>query len=330
MRSCPNCGAENEDNALRCVLCECELDPSGTASDGVPAPVQQPVQQIQPPQQANEQDRSGKSPLVPVLLAIIGVLLLGGGILAGVLIAGKNKEKGPENSLTIPNAAESASAGTTEAETTAETTAVPETTAAETTTEPAAEPETVPPAAAVQAKPSVSVKLKEEPEIQGVSVYMEVTGDFDRYDYNVYTFGAGSSEPYKDSNSSSAGEVKISAFSGGIAKIDVYVTPYKGGVEGDTVTATYLPGSVKRSTSVTACEKYGTIYSPSGNKVDGYAGSYLIDGGDLSYERHDLTNGWHIKAVNEYYDGMLYWYELYDADDGDYYGWVSAKNISFY
>ena len=68
----------------------------------------------------------------------------------------------------------------------------------------------------------------------------------------------------------------------------------------------------------------------SGNKVDGLTRSYLIDGGAASYERHDLTHGWHITAVNQYYDGSTYWYELYDSDDGDYYGWVASYNISFY
>ena len=77
-------------------------------------------------------------------------------------------------------------------------------------------------------------------------------------------------------------------------------------------------------------EQYGTIYSPSGAKVDGYARSYIIDGGPESYIRHDLTHGWHIKAVNKYSTNTVEWYELYDADDGDYYGWVSNQSISFY
>lgn len=82
--------------------------------------------------------------------------------------------------------------------------------------------------------------------------------------------------------------------------------------------------------TITSCNRFGTIYSADGSKVDGLTKSYLIDGGAATYERHDLTNGWHIKAVNVYYDGSKYWYELYDADDGDYYGWVDVAHISFY
>ena len=95
------------------------------------------------------------------------------------------------------------------------------------------------------------------------------------------------------------------------------------------VSKQYVSVGNSTSSQITPVEKYGTIYSPGGYKVNGYAKSYLIDGGAEAYVRHDLTHGWHIKAVNEYYDG-LYWYELYDADDGDYYGWVNAEVISFY
>ena len=81
---------------------------------------------------------------------------------------------------------------------------------------------------------------------------------------------------------------------------------------------------------ITPVEKYGTISSPGGYKTVGLSKSYLIDGGAEEYVRRDLTDGWHIKAVNEYYDGEFLWYELYDADDGDYYGWVNQQVINFY
>ncbi|MBQ9808204.1 MAG: hypothetical protein IJM55_04985 [Ruminococcus sp.] len=84
------------------------------------------------------------------------------------------------------------------------------------------------------------------------------------------------------------------------------------------------------SSKITPVEKYGTIYSPAGYKVEGYDRSYIIDGGPIAYVRQDLTDGWHIKAVNRYSTDAAEWYELYDADDGDYYGWVSNHHISFY
>ena len=185
-------------------------------------------------------------------------------------------------------------------------------------------------AAAPKAK--ITASLVEEPALQGVTVYLVVTGDYSSYSYKKYEYDPGGSYSTNE-GTSSAGKLEITAFSGGVSKVVVDVTPYNSdGIAGDTVSATYVPGSGGSSNNkaVTSCTKYGTIYSPSGNKVDGLTRSYLIDGGAATYERHDLTHGWHVTAVNQYFDGSSYWYELYDSDDGDYYGWVAAGNISFY
>jgi hypothetical protein len=182
-------------------------------------------------------------------------------------------------------------------------------------------------------KASVTISLSEVKGLQGISVVLNVSGSYSSYYYTCYEYGAGSSSPYTKSGNSSSSSIEVSAFSGGVNKVVVEVTPYNSdGVPGDTVSSTFVPSfaSGGNNKTVTSCKKYGTINSPSGSKVDGLTRSYLIDGGGASYERHDLTHGWHITAVNEYFDGSTYWYELYDSDDGDYYGWVASYNISFY
>lgn len=180
-------------------------------------------------------------------------------------------------------------------------------------------------------KPSISAQLIVEQGLQGVSIYLNVAGDYSYYKYDSYEYGPNSSStPSPRSGSSSENQIYITGFDGGVSKVVVNVTPYNSnGVAGDMVSATYTRES-SNINAVTSCTKYGNIYSPSGNKVDGLTRSYLIDGGAATYERHDLTDGWHIVAVNQYYDGSIYWYELYDADDGDYYGWVNSANIAFY
>ena len=45
--------------------------------------------------------------------------------------------------------------------------------------------------------------------------------------------------------------------------------------------------------------------------------------------RKKLGNGWHVNAVRCCYAKKIIWYELYDADDGDYYGWVDSDYIDF-
>lgn len=80
---------------------------------------------------------------------------------------------------------------------------------------------------------------------------------------------------------------------------------------------------------VISCNKKGTIDASKG-EVAGFAGSYVVDGGTSKLIRKSLDNGWHVTAVNYCYSRGILWYELYDTDDNDYYGWVDAGFISFY
>lgn len=188
------------------------------------------------------------------------------------------------------------------------------------------------------AKPKISaVTIEEEnffPDGNGSSFYLNTSGDYAFYHYECYYDGQGESNYNCASGDTSESRIHITAGSVFI-EIRAVVTPYNNnGTAGDPVSISYKPvGASANIGRIIPCEKLGTIYSPSGNKVDGLTRSYLIDGGSESYERHDLTNGWHIKAVNYYATSIstdAVWYELYDADDGDYYGWVNKRNISFY
>lgn len=64
--------------------------------------------------------------------------------------------------------------------------------------------------------------------------------------------------------------------------------------------------------------------------IKGYDSSYIVDGGKIKTVRTDLKNGWHV-TLNRYAVSQgSYWYECYDTDDGDYYGWINADNIKIY
>ena len=67
----------------------------------------------------------------------------------------------------------------------------------------------------------------------------------------------------------------------------------------------------------------------SGNGVYGYTTDYVCNGGPMQ-EEHAVQNGWHITAKNTYYAYGILWYECWDTDDGDYYGWIDANYLSFY
>ncbi len=175
-----------------------------------------------------------------------------------------------------------------------------------------------------------------EPQVifgNGASLLMKVDGDYSYFKYEIYA----DYEIYTNTLIDS-GTIydKSYLFEGGstLTRLVFYVTPYNSdGVAGTKISKEYtgrlcIPGT--SSSSPASVEKYGTIYSPTGAKIDGFTTSYVVNNGAVSYERHDLTNGWHIKAVRQYTSGGITWYELYDADDGDYYGWVDSNFISFY
>lgn len=67
----------------------------------------------------------------------------------------------------------------------------------------------------------------------------------------------------------------------------------------------------------------------SGNGVYGYTTDYVCNGGPMQ-EEHAVQNGWHITAKNTYYAYGILWYQCWDTDDGDYYGWIDGNYLSFY
>lgn len=66
-----------------------------------------------------------------------------------------------------------------------------------------------------------------------------------------------------------------------------------------------------------------------GNGVYGYTTNYVCYGGSME-EEHAVQNGWHITLKNYYYSHGVEWYECWDTDDGDYYGWIDRKYITVY
>ncbi len=82
--------------------------------------------------------------------------------------------------------------------------------------------------------------------------------------------------------------------------------------------------------TVNSCTKYGQICVAGGGITNGYSRSFVVDNGEMSYVRTDLMDKWHVTAVNYCYNYGVTWYELYDTDDGDYYGWVDESYLTFY
>ena len=62
--------------------------------------------------------------------------------------------------------------------------------------------------------------------------------------------------------------------------------------------------------------------------VYGYKSSYVLEGGPEE-KQWPIEGVWNIKGtrIAKWYDGNT-WYECYDADDGDYYGWVKKSDLT--
>ena len=164
---------------------------------------------------------------------------------------------------------------------------------------------------------------------------MQVSGDYEYFKYEIYADSGGKKHELRDSGTSYENSYLYTDGSD-ISNIVFYAIPYNtDGVAGKTVSLEYSGPNVKRPANskpaLTSCTKYGQINAPGGGPINGYTTSYIVKGGSYSCERVDLMDKWHVTAVSCYITatGTVY-YELYDTDDNDYYGWVEDYHINFY
>ena len=107
------------------------------------------------------------------------------------------------------------------------------------------------------------------------------------------------------------------------------ITPYDAdGTAGPSFSTVWNPNRVEHDTSVPvySCNETGIIRTY-GETVPGFASSYILEGGAIAKVRQSLGDGWHIKSGRWCYSKNTTWYELYDAWDGDYYGWVAENYL---
>ena len=185
-------------------------------------------------------------------------------------------------------------------------------------------------------KPTAQAYIEEIngfPRGDGSSFVLHVNGDYSYYYYEGYYTGGGSSDHICKSGTTSDESVELTAGSV-MSQVRAVVIPYyNDGTAGDSISISYKPEYAKNrwnAGKVIACTFYGEINAPGGGPINGYTTSYLVNGGPYSCERVDLMDKWHVTAVNFYSINNDIWYELYDTDDGDYYGWVNQKNFTFY
>lgn len=164
----------------------------------------------------------------------------------------------------------------------------------------------------------------------------------DGYEYNLYVDGdfsyvevsyctneaGGGNNGYTSGSSSPIFLTSGSSFT----SVTAYVTLYSAnGVAGETVSCTgYASGTIQSGgTSYPVDNMKGQI-NCHGGTVAGFTTDYVVNGGIVGKVRNSLGDTWHVTAKNACDNYGVTWYELWDSDDGDYYGWVDSSYIDFY
>lgn len=114
----------------------------------------------------------------------------------------------------------------------------------------------------------------------------------------------------------------------------IYVTPYSNsGVAGDIVTCDIpktASGTIQTGGFSYSVDNAKGQINCHGGIVAGFTTDYVVNGGAVGKVRNSLGDKWHVTAKNVCTNYGITWYELWDSDDGDYYGWVDSNYIDFY
>lgn len=157
-----------------------------------------------------------------------------------------------------------------------------------------------------------------------------VSGTYAYYTYEATAYYVGGEYEYLGMHTSSEARVKLVS-SSECEAVTASVIPYNvDGVAGaeDIGRADLTYMTPEPNASVSSCNYYGQI-NTHGGVVAGFTTSYVVNNGASAHVRDSLGNAWHVTAVNYCYSHGVSWYELYDTDDGDYYGWVDENYIDF-
>ena len=191
-------------------------------------------------------------------------------------------------------------------------------------TEPPTQPPTEP-----RNPPIITCEIKTEKGYEGYSYTLYVNGNYDYYYVDCKEYSGGEpNTPYQViADTRSASSLYLTAGSS-LDHVTATVTPYySDGTQGQTLTCTANQPKPAVSVSVSSCNKKGEI---NGRGVAGFTTSYVVNGGAKTTVRDELGDRWHVTAKNYCSAYGITWYELWDSDDGDYYGWVDSSYISFY
>ena len=269
--------------------------------------------------------------MVMILVVVVGILA----IALGTTKIGNQNNVEPNNE-NIAEVQDSQETTTTDLTTTAATTTATKATTIATTTV------TTTTTVATTAKPVVTTTAKPKPYVtasaktfllsgyDGSKVRLYLDGNF----YKAYIKINGISYDTTVLRSDFSDYVELPFNPIANSETTLSVTPYDdAGNAGDTVTCaipTDAEGTINTGGILIDGLNIRGQINCHGGVVAGYTTDYVVNGGACGMVRQSLGDTWHITAKNSCYNYGTNWYELWDSDDGDYYGWVDENYIDCY
>lgn len=172
----------------------------------------------------------------------------------------------------------------------------------------------------------------------GLEYRLYVEGDFSfiqiyyGYNYDGYSWDQ---SPHMYQKSEIGDYIKLSCSYESSPPHLIKIIPYSDDdIEGEPILCD-IPSSATQSINASAefVEDAGNMLGEincHGGVVAGFTTDYVVNGGAVGKVRASLGDGWHIVAKRYCTNYDIMWYELWDSQDGDYYGWVDANYIDFY
>lgn len=326
---CKNCGHELPEDAKFCMKCGTLLksESSSTETDGKPiASNAEGSQTVHTSAVANRERLLWV--MVVILVVVVGILAIA---LGTTKIGNQNNvEPNNENIAEVQDSQETTTTDlTTTAATTTTTKATTVTTTVTTTTTIAT---TAKPVVTAKPKPYVTASAKTFllSGYDGSKVRLYLDGNF----YKAYIKINGISYDTTVLRSDFSDYVELPFNPIANSETTLSVTPYDdAGNAGDTVTCaipTDAEGTINTGGILIDGLNIRGQINCHGGVVAGYTTDYVVNGGACGMVRQSLGDTWHITAKNSCYNYGTNWYELWDSDDGDYYGWVDENYIDFY
>lgn len=359
--TCPNCGMEFGESKKICPVCGFELEAEQEEVQNFEETIVQennsdfPAPDIPDNYQKASSNVTTKKKNSVVIILIIAVVVL---LIAGIAIAAffmNSNNKGTDSKLILENSSttdttvkKEITSETIAEETTAQTSADIETTIEETTTqittvaETKVEETTVEDSGQYEIYYSADELLSEAGLGLGGHVCAAVVSNVEA--------SSGKAEVKTEDVYGFANLISITVTGATEKEVVLSGTITTYGVdsyEGQQVTYSDMTGSFmyKKSADGTSADSpksnnssvqtydlgegfFGVIYAPSG-RVDGLTTNYVVNGGDYEVQ-HNVQDGWRIIAETQCTSMGITWYECWDADDGDYYGWIDSQFLMLF